>query len=501
MPVAACHSYRSMYQRLRIACLCFPDLYLKPIVQTKGSNFFHNLQQTPLWDKFHFVENDWSYIYEIPILYNINLNASFGHITEDGKMTKMDKEVKLQTNLIIQKYKKSGNVHVFLSSVIGYITNPDKPIEGFSPWLWTGDRSNFTGYQFFTHTDGSFRCAFQYKSGKRTDIRLDLYDRGVEYMYPQEVFSINMGYRGTKGVGIYEPSKWCWICQRAVSSQETYCPQCGNGVLDEIIVTPNPDPPGAERCDRCNFLIENCICGEDPGDDDVCPYCGSPNCSGECRETGGEGGGGNGTPTGGEDGSETNENNTVITNLFILDDTSDVVVEPQLEELYKDCFGKNVLISFPYKISFQYDSNLLDMASYSVSNKRVTWNMYYGDGADMSTLRLVLLEELIHAIQYKNNWIHKDTNSNNWMNAEVEAKIAIYKYAKKHNCINSLLKGSAMLSWEEAIEPYLETPSIENYEQIVNFIRSMGGKYMDETKFQDDPTKRTIENISLLLCY
>ena len=62
-------------------------------------------------------------------------------------------------------------------------------------------------------------------------------------------------------------------------------------------------------------------------------------------------------------------------------------------------------------------------------------------------------------------------------------------------------KGRAMLSWEEAIEPYLETPSIENYELIVNFIRSMGGKYMDETKFQDDPTKRTIENISLLLCY
>lgn len=87
------------------------------------------------------------------------------------------------------------------------------------------------------------------------------------------------------------------------------------------------------------------------------------------------------------------------------------------------------------------------------------------------------------------------------MNAEVEAKIAIYKYAKKHNCINSLLKGSVMLSWEEAIDPYLETPSIENYEQIVNFVRSMGGKYMDETKFQDDPSKRTIENISSLLCY
>ncbi len=279
--------------------LSFPELYLKPIVQTKGSNYFHNLTQTPLWDNFHFVENDWSYIYEIPILYNTNLNAYFGHITEDGKMIKKDKDIKLQSNLIIQKYKKSGNIHVFLSTIIGHITTPDKPTEGLSPWLWTGDRRNFTGYQFFTNTDGSFRSAFQYKNGTRKNIRLDIYDHTEEYNHPQEVFSIKLGSLDTKGEGMYEPSKWCSVCQKLVDPNELYCPKCGQGVIDEVIVLPKPDPepdpPGAERCNKCNFLIENCICGREPGDDDdVCPYCGFADCSGECRETGGGSNGGDG---------------------------------------------------------------------------------------------------------------------------------------------------------------------------------------------------------------
>lgn len=63
------------------------------------------------------------------------------------------------------------------------------------------------------------------------------------------------------------------------------------------------------------------------------------------------------------------------------------------------------------------------------------------------------------------------------------------------------MRGNSGFSWSESIEPYLASPTPENYERIVNFIRSMGGKYSDETKFQNDPNKRTIENITPLLCY
>ena len=64
------------------------------------------------------------------------------------------------------------------------------------------------------------------------------------------------------------------------------------GELGAIIVTPNPDHPN--RCSTCNFLMENCVCW---ADDDSCPYCHLPDCSGECRDTGGDGAGDGGSTT------------------------------------------------------------------------------------------------------------------------------------------------------------------------------------------------------------
>ena len=277
--------------------LCFPEIYLKPIIRTKGSSYFHSLEQTPLWDRFHFSENGWSYIYEIPILYNITLQASMGHITQDGHLIKEDKEVKLQSNLIIQKYKESGKVHIFLSTVVGYISDSGVEIQGGSPWLWTGNRQNFTGYQFFTNPDGSLKGAFQYRNSHRTSIILDIYDRNYEYIYPQEAFTIRFGSIGTKGNEMDEKQKYCDDCQRIFDWEESNCPECGAWLmdLDEVIVIPQPDPdPKPKRCTVCNFLIENCVCNENNVDE--CPNCGLPHCSGECRNTGGDGtgsGGGN----------------------------------------------------------------------------------------------------------------------------------------------------------------------------------------------------------------
>ena len=486
-----------------IANLSFPELYLKPLIQTKGSSYFHSLEQTPLWDRFHFSENGWSYIYEIPILYNITLQASMGYLTQDGQLKKEDKEVKLQSNLIIQKYKESGNVHIFLSTIVGYISNPDAEIHGASPWLWTGDRKTFTGYQFFTNPDGSFREAFQYSNSHRTGIVLDIYNKEYEYIYPQEVFTILFGSIGTKGNEMVDKHKYCDDCQRIVDWDESNCPQCGSWLidLDEIIVTPQPDPQ-PERCAECNFLIENCVC--DNNNVDECPHCGLPHCSGECMNIGGDGtGSGGSTAPGGNQGDDnhTDETADIVAQRFTLDETSAEVLKLELEELYRDCFGKNIYDLFNYKISLKHDPNLRYMATTSSDGRTIRWNMNFEPDADMITARLVILEELVHSIQYKNNWIYKTNESNNWMNAEVEAKIAIYKYAKKNNCINSLIRGNSEFSWSESIEPYLDSPTQENYERIVNFIRSMGGTYSDETKFQNDLNKRTIENIIPLMCY
>ena len=485
--------------------LCFPEIYLKPIIYTKGSNYFHNLKQTPLWDRFNFTENGWSYIYEIPIIYNITLKASMGHLTQDGHLKKEDKEVKFQSNLIIQKYKKSGNVHIFLSTVIGYISEPDNEIEGESPWLWTGDRRNFTGYQFFTNPDGSFRSAFQYKDSHRTSIILSLYDKNEEYVFPQSFFSISLGSLGTKGEGIQEYKKYCWDCQREFDWTESYCPQCGTmlEMLDEITIIPQPD----HICDKCNFLIENCVCEDhDYGDEDQCPYCLGHDCSGECRNTGGDGtGSGGGTTPGGNqgEGGENNDEQTSLIDKFKekADEKSKNEIIPLLIEMERknDCMT-NQLLSSLQDVEIQYDANLATAicstyVNYTtqVEKRIIRWGMNIA-GAE-ETASLILLEELIHAMQFQMQWI----NDSNKINAEVEAKVAVYKYAVHHNILNKL---TGYGYWQDAIEPYLANPTQETYSDVVDFVRWLEPNvYGDEVEFKYDSRIVDLQVIGTFFCY
>lgn len=485
--------------------LCFPEIYLKPIIYTKGSNYFHNLKQTPLWDRFNFTENGWSYIYEIPIIYNITLKASMGHLTQDGHLKKEDKEVKFQSNLIIQKYKKSGNVHIFLSTVIGYIPEPDIDIEGKSPWLWTGDRRNFTGFQFFTNPDGSLRSAFQYKDSHRTSIILSLYDKNEEYVFPQSFFSISLGSLGTKGEGIQEYKKYCWDCQREFDWTESFCPQCGSMLeeLGEITVIPQPD----HICDKCNFLIENCVCEDyDYGDEDQCPYCLGHDCSGECRNTGGDGtGSGGGTTPGGNqgEGGENNDEQTSLIDKFKekADEKSKNEIIPLLIEMERknDCMT-NQLLSSLQDVEIQYDANLATAicstyVNYTtqVEKRIIRWGMNIA-GAE-ETASLILLEELIHAMQFQMQWI----NDSNKINAEVEAKVAVYKYAVHHNILNKL---TGYGYWQDAIEPYLANPTQETYSDVVDFVRWLEPNvYGDEVEFKYDSKIVDLQVIGTFFCY
>ncbi|MBQ2913309.1 MAG: zinc ribbon domain-containing protein, partial [Bacteroidales bacterium] len=399
----------------------------------------------------------------------------------------------------------SGNVHIFLSTVIGYISEPDNEIEGESPWLWTGDRRNFTGYQFFTNPDGSFRSAFQYKDSHRTSIILSLYDKNEEYVFPQSFFSISLGSLGTKGEGIQEYKKYCWDCQREFDWTESYCPQCGTmlEMLDEITIIPQPD----HICDKCNFLIENCVCEDhDYGDEDQCPYCLGHDCSGECRNTGGDGtGSGGGTTPGGNqgEGGENNDEQTSLIDKFKekADEKSKNEIIPLLIEMERknDCMT-NQLLSSLQDVEIQYDANLATAicstyVNYTtqVEKRIIRWGMNIA-GAE-ETASLILLEELIHAMQFQMQWI----NDSNKINAEVEAKVAVYKYAVHHNILNKL---TGYGYWQDAIEPYLANPTQETYSDVVDFVRWLEPNvYGDEVEFKYDSRIVDLQVIGTFFCY
>ena len=470
--------------------LCFPEIYLKPIIQTKGSSYFHNLEQTPLWDRFHFSENGWSYIYEIPILYNIPLNASIGFITREGRMIKQDKEVRLQTNLIIQKYKVSGNVHIFLSTIIGYIPNPYKEIQGGSPWLWTGDRRNFTGYQFFTNADGSFKGAFQYRNSHRISITLSIYDKDREYTYPQEAFILNLGSVGTKS-----QDQYCWECRMPMSDEDTYCPSCGAG--------PETLPPAIViekvTCEQCDLLLSNCICGNGGGnngdDGDRCPDCLSSECSGECQEIRGGGtGGGEETLPGGnqeEDGENSSVKYVSIKGLYIdslLLDNRMTRTREILQQLESDCMASELMSAIFGTKVIGTDTLGNDVAKFDPNTGTIKINI------EMWQQDINILEEMIHALQKK---IGVKGQPNNLFNMEVEAKIALFRYLKKCGK-TSLMPVGYHVQWDSLVSKYIETGSIEDYDAIATYFRTesqnSGYTYGDTEKYQEMEGYKNIDN-------
>ena len=435
---------RAHYEE-NIENICFPEIYLKSIIQTKGSDYFHSLKQTPLWDNVNFVENEWSYIYEIPILYNFPIRVSMGYLTKDGDMIDSNKDATLQSNLIIQKYKKSGRVYIFLSTIIGYIPLPDEYEQGHSPWLWTGDRQNFTGYQLFTNTDGSFRGAFQYRNSKRTSIALSIYDKDREYTYPQEAFTLNLGPVGTKSVGTRSDDQYCWECRMPMSSEDTYCPSCGAG--------PETLPPAIviedATCEQCDLLLSNCICGHggesggDDGDDgDRCPYCPSSTCSGECQEIGG-----------GQSGdSSPNDIDTLIN----YDENSKLIIKPIIDSLKNECFGD--ILFEKIKVQIVHVPNLsLGESSYNRRDKMIKWK------TESVFTKGQIIHELFHAYAAQacdNKFKAYDINN------EIQARILQYVYCR----VNQYELQETPEKIDQFIE-YYKNPTKAKYDSLVNWIK------------------------------
>lgn len=156
-----------------------------------------------------------------------------------------------------------------------------------------------------------------------------------------------------------------------------------------------------------------------------------------------------------------------------------------LETLYQDAAGKRLITALKdWDITFKYNGQLTYLAMYS--KNMIQWN------CSETIPELVLLEELVHALQSMNRKIRSD----NKMNMEIEAKIALYKYAVKNGLQEELVDGYK--KWHNAILPYLENPTADNYHALVVLVQELHDAYKDSEKFGDHPDYRNTENIDPL---
>lgn len=449
----------------------------------------------PQWDKatYHEVQfpSKLARTYEVPL----NTGSIVGGVLLKENATEHD-VVTMKSSLIIQEFSQGENTsnRQMVVTVLGKDSDNNAQSDAFS---YMGSHKDFTGFMVVSTLEGEIVNIFQYHNGERSVV----YVRKTEdapINAPLSGFSF-LKVQGTKSsYGNSEPG----ICPECGKSGLIYveygmCENCIYAWEEElggIIVTPKED-----YCDKCGRLESECvcnpfacpICGYEPcqcdGPDGRCEYCGEIGCNGECRE-GGKGDGGS------DDGEEDDDDS----DRRFKDDKSRREVGPVLDSLMQDCAGGALLNNLGDEISFQYDPSV-PMAVYNATYKVIKWGMLTDENTPVDIM--VILEELIHAIQYKNGNAYKTGNKANWMNIEVEAKVGIYLYAKANNRLADL-PGMTTDAWVWNMEQYLNNPSPETYSELVEFIRSTSPIYADTNTFVDNVEYRNTINIDALFnCY
>lgn len=163
--------------------------------------------------------------------------------------------------------------------------------------------------------------------------------------------------------------------------------------------------------------------------------------------------------------------------------------------LFKDCAGKNLINNVKQKfgkITIRKSTTLLGMAAFMRNDDEIHWNM---NGFSEST-KLIFLHELFHAFQHGVGYL-EDTGTN--INVEVEAFLAMYKYANKHG-IKYLLPGGTIDEWNDTFGAYLNNPDATRYNLMVTFIRNTG--LYPEDFYPNIQSKANTNNVNTIFnCY
>ena len=194
---------------------------------------------------------------------------------KDGKTT--TKQGSTVSTFVMAKETKTQVIRTFASTVIGEGV-PAENIQSSSPWLFTGDKSAFTGFQIISDEKGNYLASYAYDNGV-THITRAQYAKDNQKLMEQDAF---FGYSlvpiqlGTKSGGCM----WCPDCDKLWSLQNTTCGDCGGQLeytLDPAVVLEILFCPG------CFFPLAFCTCNSGGTNPYSCPFCGSLYCFWQCR--------------------------------------------------------------------------------------------------------------------------------------------------------------------------------------------------------------------------
>ena len=277
--------------------LSMPQLLIPP--ETKTDDIFSGGNLVPAWDKFISAENDRFTTLEIPLSRDFAMRAAIFY-PQDGKHRFVSENVRVQSNLVIRKSKKSGNFNYFVATIIGSSAPPAE--RNNNPWTYLGSRKGFNGYVIISNVEGDILETFYYRNGNRFFVKLKSHEKRGSVDTNIFGFIVGQSMPLTKG-GSYETGESIELCPFCYKVLVDYMCDCPNW-LENVTVTGE-----YVYCDKCGMLKGHCVCGNNPcplcgkepcecsGQEYNCEYCGSPYCNGRCQGESDNRGGGDNTPT------------------------------------------------------------------------------------------------------------------------------------------------------------------------------------------------------------
>ena len=251
------------------------------------------------WDNTFIGETSDQYYAEVPIKMISPLSA----IIYDGigHFNKNIHTVGVNVSMLITQNKETGSFEH--REIIGVGTYSES--NSYSNYPYSCDKSGFTGYLIFCNEKGEYLSSNVFSQGRSRSSELfsgnfaKVDSTGKDIRFRGISFLINRGAltKGGGGASSGEDNN-CPICgaYNTISyiNGFYYCSSCMSSFVSGVdFICPDCSYPFTNCqciCWICGFVKSQCKCL--PDEEDICPYCYTPGCTGQCQN--GNGGWNNG---------------------------------------------------------------------------------------------------------------------------------------------------------------------------------------------------------------
>ena len=469
-------------------------LHLTNREATKSSDL-PAVELIPEWDKAMESGHCGVRLIEVPLQSN-TFSLYVESVIKSGKLL-YQKRSFTHRRLVVAR-RSSGETDMFVITLVPSSDargNIGKSLENFR---YLGG-SDFTGRVFCSTLEGEFVKAFGYTDGRLSG-RLLVMKRTESAKHAEGQYDYYSTIRLSEGM---KTKSGTYLFDEGGGGGSGYCPhgypegQCPHyGCNDEVVVVACPDCGATNgcfcpRCFSCGEKEKNCSCAR-------CPRCQHKLWECTCYEypdpspnPEGGGGGGGVTPGGGSSSSMGTLSKAIFNNASTLNSAQWKKVEDALASMNNDCMGGKMIGALKDKnITIVHDPNISAHGLYNPGTNRMTIKDFKESEVTDKDLEKTLFHELLHSLQTNN----EDAK----LNLEIEAHLAVYRYALRKGVSLADSKYNNILLLSKSLDEKYNIIDTDLYNDFYQRVINDFKKVDFYKNFKESPSARNMNTLKNL---